>query len=681
MEASPLQHLRTHLTDPVSRLSGRLWGLSQRTLGRVWSHAGDRVRRGARMVPFPVAKSLPRIQPVTGSILIFGAITAAGGYFAINDYATARLQRELDRASGNVSSILTKSIDRQIEIARSAGAMFSGPRANVDRWTFFKFAQNLSSKNPGLSAVEWIPRVPRQQRGKFERSANADGLFDFNFVQRSADGRNVKALDRSTYFPVYFVEPYTGNESELGLDLAADSNGATFLARVRDIGRMTTTHTGLGSSHNTQIAGFSVVMPVYRSSVAPFTVRERRQALSGYVRAKFRYDQLLEALRSGVGELPALDIYIFDRDDKNKLSLLNFFTSQPGDRAARPVNAALAYQGAFTAVEHEVAGQNWTIVVRPVRGVFQNVLGLTAWGFVAFTLLLTALLLRHLTTLRVAREEAEAANRAKSEFLAMMGHELRTPLNAVIGFSEMIINELFGPVSNTHYKEYTAHINHSATHLLGLINSILDLSKAEAGNYELDKKTVALHDIWNSVFHGLQAGIRDSGINFDDNLSDSPFLLNADPDVIRQILHNLVSNAITYTPQGGSVTVMAEIGADESLTLRVTDTGIGIAKENLELVLKPFRQVDNSLSRKYDGVGLGLPLTRMLVEIHGGKLQIASQLNEGTEITLIFPGDIIVVDDGSQDESENPAGPTAASDPPEEEEAPEMAQKLLTAQK
>ncbi|MDA1324418.1 MAG: ATP-binding protein, partial [Proteobacteria bacterium] len=98
-------------------------------------------------------------------------------------------------------------------------------------------------------------------------------------------------------------------------------------------------------------------------------------------------------------------------------------------------------------------------------------------------------------------------------------------------------------------------------------------------------------------------------------------------------------------------------------------------------VLKPFRQVDNSLSRKYDGVGLGLPLTRMLVEIHGGKLQIASQLNEGTEITLIFPGDIIVVDDGSQDESENPAGPTAASDPPEEEEAPEMAQKLLTAQK
>ncbi len=286
-------------------------------------------------------------------------------------------------------------------------------------------------------------------------------------------------------------------------------------------------------------------------------------------------------------------------------------------------------------------------------------------------------MLRHLTTLRLAREQAEEANRAKSEFLAMMSHELRTPLNAVIGFSEMMINELFGPVSNTHYKEYTAHINRSATHLLGLINSILDLSKVEAGIYELDKKNIALREIWDCVFPVLQPGIRDSGIEVDDHLTDSSLMLNADPDVFCQILHNLVSNAITYTPQGGSVTVRAEIGADGCLTLCVTDTGIGIAEENLDLVLKPFRQVDNSLSRKYEGVGLGLPLTHMLVEIHGGKLQIASKLNEGTEVTVIFPGDIIVKDEVLRD---RPTGvPKFDASPDQADAAPE--QTLINSQK
>ena len=267
--------------------------------------------------------------------------------------------------------------------------------------------------------------------------------------------------------------------------------------------------------------------------MAPFSVKERRRALSGFVRTKFRFDKLLGTLQSGVGELPALDIYIFERDDKNNLSPINFFTSQLGDRAAPPVSPEFALKGPHTAIEHEVAERNWRIIIKPVHGVSQNVYSYSAWGFAAFTLLLTALLLRHLTTLRIAREETEAANRAKSEFLAMLSHELRTPLNAVIGFSEMMIHELFGPVSNKHYKEYTANINRSATHLLGLINSILDLSKAEAGFYELDRKHIPLAEIWGTVIPGLQAGILDSGIKVDDHLTDSTLVLNADPDVVR----------------------------------------------------------------------------------------------------------------------------------------------------
>ena len=246
--------------------------------------------------------------------------------------------------------------------------------------------------------------------------------------------------------------------------------------------------------------------------------------------------------------------------------------------------------------------------------------------------------------MRLAKEEAEAANRAKSEFLAMMGHELRTPLNAVIGFSDMMVSELFGPLNNEHYQQYTTHINSSATHLLELINKILDLSKVEAGYYRLEKEDFVLAEIWGTVFDILQASLGESGVEVDNDLSKSSIMLHADPVAFRQILLNLVSNAIKFTGQDGRVAVTAGVGPDGHFTLRVTDSGIGIAKEDLDLVLKPFRQVDNSLSRKYEGIGIGLPLTRKLVELQGGEMRIDSGVDEGTEVAVIFPGSIVVAD-------------------------------------
>lgn len=656
MEVTPLQQLRGHLSASAQNISKWLGERCSGKCGQFLKGLPSRLLRPGGSRGDSAGRSWPRLQPATCVVLVFGAITATGGYFAVNEYATVRLQQELNRASDKVSSILTSSIDRHIDMAKSAGALFSGPRAKVNRWSFFEFARSLPANNPGLSAIEWIPKVTRRQRARVEASARADGLFDFQFLQRTADGRRERAANRREYYPVYYVEPYTGNEAALGVDFAADKAGAAFLAEVRDKGKLTVEHNKLVSAREDGVPGFSVVLPVYRAGVVPFTVRERRQVLSGYIRARFRFDRLLDALRSGVGDLPALEVYIFDEVDERTSSLLNYFTSRQGESTVRPTDGTAAFQGAYTSVKHDVAGRRWNIVIKPARGVFHNVLGLTAWGFAAFTLLLTGLLLRHLTTQRLAREQAEAANRAKSEFLAMMSHELRTPLNAVIGFSEMMINELFGPVGNAHYKEYTANINRSATHLLGLINSILDLSKAEAGYYELSNSKTALRDVWTSVFQGLQAGLGDSGIALDENLSQSPLTLNTDPDVLRQVMHNLVSNAITYTPPGGSVSVRAEEDADGRFVFCVSDTGIGIAEEDLELVLTPFRQVDSSLARKYEGAGLGLPLTRMLVEIQGGRLQIASKLKEGTTVTVMFPPDIIVREPASEESVEAEPG-------------------------
>jgi signal transduction histidine kinase len=231
-----------------------------------------------------------------------------------------------------------------------------------------------------------------------------------------------------------------------------------------------------------------------------------------------------------------------------------------------------------------------------------------------------------------------------------MSHELRTPLNAVIGFSDMMINELFGPLSNEHYRQYTAHINRSAQHLLDLINSILDLSKVESGHYSIEKREFAVRELWESAFAILQARIEESGVKVSEDLSRSSLVLNGDLRVFRQILINLMSNAVKFTPSGGRVAVTAGTGGERRFTLRVADSGIGIAAEHLDLVLKPFQQVDNSLSRKYDGIGLGLPLTLKLVNQHGGDLRIDSRLGEGTTVTVSFPADIVVASNATCEE-------------------------------
>jgi two-component system, cell cycle sensor histidine kinase PleC len=236
-----------------------------------------------------------------------------------------------------------------------------------------------------------------------------------------------------------------------------------------------------------------------------------------------------------------------------------------------------------------------------------------------------------------ARRRAEAANIAKSRFLAQMSHELRTPLNAILGFSEVMKTEIFGPHHVPAYKDYSGDIHSSGVHLLGLINEILDLSRIEAGRYELNEEPVALTQVVGECSHLLQMRARSRNLTIHDVFEAGMPRLWADERAIRQICLNLLSNAIKFTPQGGEIWLKAGWTASGGQYLSVKDTGPGIPDEEIPIVLASFGQGSNSIKSAEQGAGLGLPIAKNLVDLHGGTFALKSKLRIGTEVVITFP--------------------------------------------
>ena len=239
------------------------------------------------------------------------------------------------------------------------------------------------------------------------------------------------------------------------------------------------------------------------------------------------------------------------------------------------------------------------------------------------------------------RNHAESANRAKSEFLAVMSHELRTPLNAIIGFSDMVIEEMYGPVGSERYREYVRDIRSSGTHLLDLINDILDLSKAESGQVDLHESIIGVEDLINGSVALVALRARQAGIEIVTDIARDLPHLRADERKVRQVLLNLATNAIKFTPPAGRVFLRARL-ADGCLRLAVEDTGIGMASTDIPKALSPFGQIDSAHNRRHTGTGLGLPLTKRLAEAHGARFDLKSELAVGTVVTIEFPADRLI---------------------------------------
>ena len=241
---------------------------------------------------------------------------------------------------------------------------------------------------------------------------------------------------------------------------------------------------------------------------------------------------------------------------------------------------------------------------------------------------------------RLALLNAESANRAKTEFLANMSHELRTPLNAIIGFSDVIQNEIMGRFEdNPKYVDYAHDIREAGNHLLGVINDILDIAKIEAGQLDLREDSFDPDEALEACVSMLSNQVEEAGLHVVCEGPGRQLKLWADEKKFKQIAINLLSNAIKFTPEGGAITLTTEVEEDGGFKLTVSDTGRGIAAEDLERALEPFAQVDGTHSRNHEGTGLGLPISRALAELHGGTLDIESELGLGTTVLVRIPSE------------------------------------------
>lgn len=238
--------------------------------------------------------------------------------------------------------------------------------------------------------------------------------------------------------------------------------------------------------------------------------------------------------------------------------------------------------------------------------------------------------------MRRSLREAEEASRAKSAFLATMSHELKTPLNAIIGFSEIMKDEIFGPIGQQTYRGYAGDIHASGTRLLSVINDVLDVSRLEGGAITIDPLECRVRDLAEDAL-GIARGVTGDERDVSIDMAKALPAIHADPGRLRQVLVNLLANALKFTPQEGAVSVRAWPEKTGGVSIAVIDTGIGMAPEKIAAALEPFRQLDGSLARRFEGAGLGLSIAKALVELHGGELSVKSSVGQGTTVTVALP--------------------------------------------
>lgn len=636
----------------------RWWQLKQRRTLDKTGRAGRRIISG---------DWTPAILAV-----ICGSVISLGGFAITRQYYHSTEERTFAAETAGNADAIQEGIKRYTD-AVNAIATFVTASDRIDRWEFLRFANLTLDRYSGFSALAWVPRVSHLERGAFEAGIQRDGLFGLTIQETGSDGALVEAPKRHEYLPVAYLVPFEANEDALSYDLASEPRYRRALDRAGDFGKLQATGPLALPRASQTGTTLWLILPLYARNSATSDILQRRDALVGFAIGVLRFDAFVKDVLGNFDSI-GLDLSIFDVSEKANRHPLFELVHASGNQpmVGQPT------QGTTIDREFEVAGRRWLLVATQNSSKSFDSADLLPWYVALVGSLLTGLLVQHLITsviqrrtiervvrrrtaelsdrneelrseivqrqrtevdLRTAKEQADAANQAKSQFLAMISHELRTPLNAIIGFSAVLSGDADLKVSRENARDYAADIHRSGTHLLALINDILDLSKAEVGKVEMNDSIIDLGSAISNSVGMIRPRAEESAINLVVELPSDLPLLYADERKLKQILLNLLSNAVKFTPDGGtvSIAVMEETSGD--LIITVSDTGIGIAPDKIERVFEPFVQLDSSLARKYEGTGLGLSLSRRWVQLHGGTLILESELGAGTVARLRFPSE------------------------------------------
>jgi signal transduction histidine kinase len=581
-------------------------------------------------------------------------LAATFGLFALaRSGARDKFAADLTIQAENRGRGLQEVLSRYQGTIEGFGASF--PYAALDQARFDAYARNIFLAShfirSGLQALTWAPRVTDSDRAAFEAAARAEGLTEYGIRDSVTNAGLEPAEHRPIYFPLRYAAP-AGKAAPLGLDVLSDKARSETLRRALSTGRIAAAPQAplrVGGS------GTLVFLPVY----APGMTSSEHELPAGILAFRFFIGPTIDAIIEALEPLPPdLEMYVLDDGAPAGERVIYYRPARGGDGTETRSDEAAALSDPIYGASLSFAGRDWTVLLRPTPHFVAAALDRAGRTELGAGLTITLLFCIYLVTSRARADRlaaltedlrrevgerrsavlaAEAASRAKSEFLANMSHELRTPLNAIIGFSELMGRELLGRIGNPRYLEYANDIQESAKHLLTVINEVLDFSRAEAGELKLNEAEVDPTQAINSARRMIEEQAIAAGLTIETTLQGRLPHLRVDEHMLKQMLLNLLWNAVKFTAAGGRIEILAGHSDDGTFRIEVSDTGIGMSPEEIPTALTPFRQLDSGMTRKHGGTGLGLPLVKSRIELHGGKIAIESARGVGTTVTLIFP--------------------------------------------
>ncbi|MEL7237373.1 MAG: CHASE domain-containing protein [Planctomycetota bacterium] len=586
--------------------------------------------------------------------LAFGLVTT--GLLVANTAAGTRrtAAAKFDRLTERLSIEAQRRVNQPVYGLRGLRSLYAASNA-VERHELATYVKtrDLETEFPGAIGFGAIDRVPREELEAFTQREQADDGVGFLPHGGTLAEPDALSAGHDELYIIKHIFPLATNRAAWGLDVGSEHNRREGIERAIDTGEPTIT----GRIELVQSAvhrpGFLYYMPIYTPGMPLLTAQQRRDALLTVVYAPMLLDEGMIGAKSMVDE--KLDFEIYDgpvaRDDQ----LLHASTMQgiTNARAKATDLTKLPQLPMFESVRPiTVGGRTWTVrswttpkfeaAIDRSAVVMTKIVGTLLSALAAFILWLLAMsrsramsMAKSMTRdLAEAKEHAEAANRSKSEFLANMSHEIRTPMTAILGFTDLLCD----PEQTDETR--TAHvqtIRRNGTHLLGIINDILDVSKIEAGQMTVESIACSPLQVVEDIASIMQPRAKEKGVHFGIRRIDPvPTCVNSDPTRLRQILINLLGNAIKFTEQGSVSLAISATETGDNVTLRfdVTDTGIGMSPEQQDKLFQPFAQADGSMTRRFGGTGLGLVVSQRLTEILGGRMTVRSEPGRGSTFTF-----------------------------------------------